>query len=284
MKQLAIAAGLVFAATACVEDFEPEHLEYGRTGSGITKGSPGASNGDLDYCNDPANTCDDGEGDCDGTFQCTAPLVCGRDNGPKLGFPQGFDICVPQSCTNGVQDPDEDGVDCGAASSCGACDNPFPNGHPFYCTSTFPCIGGEGDCDRDSDCMTGTFCASDNGSDFGFAPSIDVCIDTTCTNGVVDNGEAIADCGGSSTCGYCPSSDNGHPSFCSTTYPCRNAGEGDCDGDATCTNGLECGVDNGPQFGMGSGHDVCVPPSCLNGVQDDDESGIDCGGDCGTCL
>jgi hypothetical protein len=39
-------------------------------GSGLTKGTPGAQNGDEDYCDDPLNLCAAGEGDCDLTAQC----------------------------------------------------------------------------------------------------------------------------------------------------------------------------------------------------------------------
>jgi hypothetical protein len=46
--------------------------------------------------------------------------------------------------------------------------------------------------------------------------------------------------------------------------------------------GLLCGVDTGERFGGAFLSDACVPPHCLNRVQDADETKIDCGGSCGT--
>lgn len=64
--------------------------------------------------------------------------------------------------------------------------------------------------------------------------------------------------------------------------PCVT-GEADCDTDAQCEGVLVCGIDNGPQFGFGNLWDVCVPEHCRNGVQDEDETFVDCGGvDCGS--
>ena len=78
---------------------------------------------------------------------------------------------------------------------------------------------------------------------------------------------------------------NGDRDFCNTTDSICNAGEGDCDATAECVQGLVCGRNNGPQFNMPAGWDVCVPAHCQNRVQDtaNGETGVDCGGDCGSC-
>lgn len=45
--------------------------------------------------------------------------------------------------------------------------------------------------------------------------------------------------------------------FCSPTNPCSN-GQGDCDSDADCKQGLTCTSDVGPTFGLAKGVDVCI--------------------------
>jgi len=43
-----------------------------------------------------------------------------------------------------------------------------------YCTPECPCDAGEGDCDKDSDCITG-YCANNVGANYGQTSSMDVC-------------------------------------------------------------------------------------------------------------
>lgn len=38
--------------------------------------------------------CDLGEGDCDSNAECRPGLVCGTDNGPQMGLPTTYDVCV----------------------------------------------------------------------------------------------------------------------------------------------------------------------------------------------
>jgi len=51
----------------------------------------------------------------------------------------------------------------------------LPVGHPHYCRDCGPCAAGEGDCDRDTDCLSGLSCIENIGADFGYHPKIDVC-------------------------------------------------------------------------------------------------------------
>jgi|GEM_PF-1963644 len=61
-------------------------------------------------------------------------------------------------------------------------------------------------------------------------------------------------------------------------------GEGPCASSAGCAAGLSCIPERGPWFGYGPETAVCVAPTCVNGVQDGSETGVDCGGTCGTCF
>jgi hypothetical protein len=76
---------------------------------------------------------------------------------------------------------------------------------------------------------------------------------------------------------------NGEKDYCDATHLCAS-GEGDCDA-KTCLPGLVCPDDNGPNFGLPSTFEVCVPSHCNNKVVDagSGETGVDCGGPCGTC-
>jgi formylglycine-generating enzyme len=189
------------------------------------------------------------------------------------------------SCSAG--DPAEDprltlGETSGGLTKCqdpGAVgNNDFCNDPACVCTAT------EGDCDSHAQCTTG-FCGTDNGPQFGMKPGHDVCVPFSCANGVQDAGETGVDCG-TAQCGACVTctAPPGSADFCSRYCLCTS-GQGDCDDNSECASGLVCGLAKGVQFGLPSGHDACVAPHCVNGVQDGGETGVDCGGpDCGSCI
>jgi hypothetical protein len=74
----------------------------------------------------------------------------------------------------------------------------------------------------------------------------------TCTDGIQNQGETDVDCGGPN-CG-----------------PCALGKK--CVANGDCTTGLAC-----------SGGVCANPPSCTDGIQNQGETGIDCGGPCGPC-
>src|SRR5262245_21660039 len=55
-----------------------------RASQALTKGTAGALNGDADYCDNAANKCNFGEGDCDTDAQCATGLVCGHAQGRRF--------------------------------------------------------------------------------------------------------------------------------------------------------------------------------------------------------
>ncbi|RMH23410.1 MAG: choice-of-anchor B family protein [Acidobacteria bacterium] len=119
-------------------------------------------------------------------------------------------------------------------------------GSGSFCSECGPCGEGEGDCDGDGECAAGLVCADDRGADFGFGPKIDVCLPSAGGGG---GG------GGGGGCNALP----GSGSFCTACGPC-GAGEGDCDRDEECQQGLACVSDVGADFGFGPKIDVCLPP------------------------
>jgi Tol biopolymer transport system component len=168
------------------------------------------------------------------------------------------------------------GVRCGA------------NGAGDTCHPLCPCSSGGGDCDANNECSPGLVCGTDNGSKFGFASTLDVCVAPHCVNGALDSaeGETEIDCGG--PCGACPivptCAPNGQGDTCSASCLCAS-GWGDCESSAECQSGLACVDDLGARFGFNPSFDVCVPAHCGNGVHDPDqgETGVDVGGGCGAC-
>lgn len=100
------------------------------------------------------------------------------------------------------------------------------------CTASSTCGVGEGDCDNDNDCTGDLVCGKDNCGN-GFPKLFDCCIKPKKCSGI-----DWSCCKPSSTCGY---------------------GEGDCDKDQDCDDGMVCGKDNcGP--GFPSVFDCCTYP------------------------
>lgn len=262
-----LALGLLVLATPACDQAEPIVVQddsglHEQLEASLTKGS-GGNNGDSDYCDDPANLCTTGEGDCDDNAQCATGLLCGVDNGPKYGMPSGWDVCWPDLCENGLLDGDEVQVDCGGG--CGTCSCTGTNGDTNFCSPTCRCGSGQGDCDHDTHCATGLVCGTDNGDRFGMPSySWDVCWPAHCENGTQDGNETSPDCGGS--CGPCTcGGTNGTEDYCTPTCPCAS-GEGDCDNNGQCTSGNVCGTDNGARFGFSKTTDVCWSSTCASKV------------------
>jgi uncharacterized membrane protein len=189
-----VATGAVVAVTTACSPSDGEggnHLN--ELELDLIKGQPGAQPGQPRYCDDPAQLCELGEGDCDFNTQCVAPLVCGRKKGTQFG--RQADACVPSHCVNKKRDGDETQIDCGGSCGtiCAAVTCSSTNG-PSRCSADCLCATGEGDCDYDSDCLAGLVCHHGAGSLFGF--SGDACLAASCLNHKLDTGELGIDCGG----------------------------------------------------------------------------------------
>jgi V8-like Glu-specific endopeptidase len=118
------------------------------------------SNGDWSYCSTSC-TCDAGEGDCDGNAECSAGTTCVNDVGANYGWASTVDVCEASSCHVGS------------------------NGGWSYCSTSCPCDNGEGDCDSDAECNSGTECVDNVGANYGWASTVDVCETTSNPNSCV---------------------------------------------------------------------------------------------------
>jgi hypothetical protein len=108
------------------------------------------------------------------------------------------------------------------------------------CSSSCPCNVGEGDCDNDSDCVSGLICAQDHGNRVGFPSDVDICLEP----------KRYA----SSSSGYCESIGG-----------CQIY-EGDCNSHAGCKGDLVCRPNVGAAIGLSNSVDVCDFPRIPEGV------------------
>lgn len=71
------------------------------------------ANGMTGHCTTTC-PCPAGEGDCDNNnAECQMGNFCAVNAGPSFGLAASVDVCLSNTCTNGMQDPGEDGLDCG---------------------------------------------------------------------------------------------------------------------------------------------------------------------------
>ncbi len=105
-----------------------------------------------------------------------------------------------------------------------------------HCTDGCPCGDNEGGCTTDSNCDTGLLCLIDRGQSVNLPTSYDVCM------------------------AACPPFDLNaqSTSFCTSQCPC-GMGEGDCDYDGQCAQGV-CVADVGATYGLPADWDVCTCP------------------------
>lgn len=240
----------------------------------------------------PAPTCDDGlagpdetDSDCGGvcgstcrvdqrcagTEDCQSGLVCSPESsrcalgtcsdglrsgvevltdcggGSCPGCPDGTACSAPADCQSGV---------CGANGTCAAasCTDAVKNG----AETDVDCAGSCADCPTGRACNEPADCSNGVCRAAGCAPGVANCCQApTCNDGVRNGGESDVDCAG--RCRDCAPG-----RACAAANDCQT---GVC-GAGGCAEGvLRC----------------CQAPSCSDGVENGDESDIDCGTGCGLC-
>jgi hypothetical protein len=211
--------------------------------------------------------------------KCSSGVACSNANACMSGYCYGTPkVCQPDSCSDGVKDGTETGVDCGGIT-CDALGKTCSIGAPCstkddcasgYCypTSSMPnpvcqhdsCSDGIKDgtetdvdcggttcphCALGKTCMVDTDCAS-NACD----ASSHACVADQCSDHRKDGTETDIDCGGS-----CPAK-------CALGQGCK--GDADCTSNACDAQSL-----------------TCIANQCADHRQDGAETDIDCGG--GVC-
>jgi hypothetical protein len=259
----------------CVAPFE-------RSGC-VTLLIPPASDCEGDRCSVAPSSCSDGAlngrevgidcgGDCP---SCPEGDACVSGADCRSGVCGSDRRCSAARCDDQVQNQDETAEDCG-----GSCET--------------NCDPGQG-CGDGEDCTSGVCGAA--GCGMGLARC---CQAPACDDGVQNGSEPVVDCG-DERCGLCPldrpctESAECASGLCSAgvcrTPPCQdqtlNGTETDIDcggadpSCARCTVGSLC-VGDADCDGVPCVDGVCF--GCANGVLDDSESDIDCGGVCGACT
>jgi hypothetical protein len=161
-----------------------------------------------------------------------------------------------------------------------------------FCQLACPCLEGQGDCDSDDECAAGLICEQGHNRDY--------CVDDPASSyggDVLSSSQPRrtqsrydiyqrSEFDSSRLTPYKPFSNPPAPDmeldqriilaeqicqssqceadFCNVECPCAE-GEGDCDSDAECDVGLECGSDNGLEWGCGIYTDICVDPANPDG-------------------
>jgi len=212
----------------------------------------------------------------DGTVDCPEEEICDGIDNDLDG-----DIDEDQADTDGDGICDDLDDDCHVSAL----------GGPAYCSKSCPCDEGQGDCDSNAECDDGLSCVKYQGASWGLPWYVDVC-QSECHVGAdgaynycsedcpCDEGQGDCDtddeCGEGLTCvddvgsryGYVWYTDvcasdchvwaDGAYNFCSEDCPCVE-GEGDCDSDDECGDGLVCNKWSGADYGLPWYVDVCEP-------------------------
>ncbi len=198
--------------------------------------------------------------------RCAGGQLCVRDEDcASLSCIES--ICAAVSCTDGIANGNETDLDCGGS-----------------CASACP-VGAH--CEDGSDCSSGV-CDGDT------------CVAADCADSTQNGDETDVDCGGPSCdpCAVgasCELHSDCEREFCDAavcrtptcTDQVKNQGEGDVDcGDLAllcprCTVGQSCTAPEGCASGVCT-EGVCLAPTCIDRVKNQDEGDVDCGGVCTT--
>jgi hypothetical protein len=173
-----------------------------------------------------------------------------------------IDITIP-SCSDGIQNQGETGVDCGGP--CGPCGLTIDNGNQTLCTGTFTDAGGSGFYSNNEN-YTATYCSNDGQSIiFSFTSFDSESLDhLKIYNGTNNTAPLLLDVSGHSV---------------STPFTVSSSNVSNCltfvwtsDGSITYSGWaaeISCGI---------------VVPTCSDGIQNQGETGVDCGGPCAACT
>jgi hypothetical protein len=208
-----------------------------------------------------------GSGSTDAGGGTTAGGSGGGSGGSASASGGGSGGAMLGPCENETHDANESDTDCGGTSVCPRC-------------------GANQACSSSSDCATG-YCEGNR------------CTVPGCTDGLRNQDETDVDCGGVCAPGYRCEIDEGCSlardclsSYCWEGLCTSHCASGTKDGDETGVDcgGQECGKCDDGQGCLVPGDCLsgvceeleCVPQSCNDELQNQDETDVDCGGICAT--
>ena len=260
-------------------------------------------------CNDGIQNGDETGVDCGGS-SCPACPTCndGIQNGDETGVDCGGSSCPAcPTCNDGIQNGDETGVDCGGSScpACPTCNDGIQNGDETgvdcggsSCPACPTCNDGIQNGDETGIDCGGSSCPPCSGGCNGTEVTVEIVLDnypgeTTWnlkdSNGVVviSGGPYNGQSGQTISVTECLS-DGCYDFTILDSYGdgiCCSYGQGSYNvysGNTTYATGGQFGSSESTNFCLGS-----TPPTCNDGIQNGDETGVDCGGSscpaCPTC-
>lgn len=209
----------------------------------------------------------------------------GIQNGDEQGIDCGGSICAAcpakPSCSDGVQNGSETGVDCGGPD-CAPCpcagtdvtviivlDN-YPEETSWFIRNSSGSTVASG----------GTYGSQPDGS----TVSVDLCLADDCYDFIINDayGDGICCSYGSGsylvTAGGSTVASGGSFNSSETSNFCVGGPSG-----PTCDDGIQNGDETGVDCGGSTCSDCPVIPTCDDGIQNGNETGLDCGGDCAPC-
>jgi hypothetical protein len=210
----------------------------------------------------------------------------GIQNGDETGIDCGGTNCAecpPEpSCTDGVQNGNETGVDCGGPD-CAPCPCEGSNVNVTITLDNYPeetswtIVNASGS----TVASGGTYGSQPDGS----TVSVDLCLADGCYDFVINDayGDGICCSYGSGsysvTEGSTTYASGASFGFSETTNFCLGGGSG-----PTCDDGIQNGDETGVDCGGTNCPNCPVEPTCDDNIQNGDETGVDCGGtNCPDC-
>jgi len=213
---------------------------------------------------------------------CTDGIQNGNETGIDCGGPDCPACPAEPSCTDGIQNGNETGVDCGGPD-CPPCPCAGANVNVTINLDNYPEETSWSiiDAGGSSVASGGTYGSQPDGS----TVSIDLCLADGCYDFVINDAFGDGICCGYGNGSYVVSvegstvASGGNFGSSETSNFCTGGGPA-----PTCTDGVQ----NGNETGVDCGGPDCPPcpvePTCSDGVQNGNETGIDCGGpDCDPC-
>ncbi len=269
------------------------------TGKSCSVNSDCSSNSCIDNicgapnCEDNSKNQDETDVDCGGScYACEDGKQCSVNSDCASLFCKE-NVCRQASCTDTIINQDETDVDCGGpCQGCTAGKNCMVDSD---CISKY-CVAGM--CETAS-CTDGVLNGDEEGIDCG--GSCPAC--ASCDDGIKNGDEKGIDCGGSCPACFLECSDGTQAGKCSVEKPkyctldealvfdCENCGcpntgdvcqaDGKCRGIGSCSDRIQNQGETGVDCG---GPCKACEATCFDGLKNQGETGVDCGGPCEPCA
>ncbi|WJJ97206.1 T9SS type A sorting domain-containing protein [Algibacter luteus] len=213
---------------------------------------------------------------------CSDGVMNGQETGVDCGGPDCDPCIVPPTCDDGIMNGNETGVDCGG-TDCTPCNTDCTDVAISIEFDNYPEETSWSITDSDGNILY-------NGGPYRNQPDgstliISKCLPAGCYEFTIFDsyGDGLYYSGGngsySLTVGGVEVANGGYFNFSETTPFCTSGGN-----NPTCSDGVMNGQETGVDCG-GTDCDPCnVPPTCDDGIMNGNETGVDCGGpDCTPC-